>query len=643
MDIKTAIKIADEMKPNAFSVTVKTQWINEVEGKVQTDIFLLASEELTFYDAGEDQETELLVKPPHDRLYWAYLIAMIDLANEEYKKYANSVQVFNSFWSEFERWYTERFRPADADAEPWKGHYLSAYGIAVKHGYTGTEEEWLATLVGPKGDPGPKGLQGEKGEKGDTGATGATGAQGERGEQGPAGLQGEKGDPGEVTEVELQTALAAKADASALESTDYRLRLLCDLTRGQAWDTVVDSTAAYSKTVMAGAKAACLLKIGGQSAVVDGNVVHALVQSVDSLDANGNHIGSIVIPEEIKAIDGFGWGIGDIYNEIDLDRGKFIKRVGAIDLGTVTYTRGVSSATGMTYFEGRIDQNRLAGVRNDPNAYKAICSRFTARKPNAAPTTAENYGQFYAVGNVLVTFYANYPSVDSFKSAMSGVLFYYPFANPEESDIPAAALAKLEESLASVETGGTIVFEQENGTSLAVPNSVEYFVNVDDAIASAGGGDMTKAVYDSGGAKQVAFKNDSRFHSHGNKNALDSIPSGGVVTALGSDNSTVPTSKAVRDAIEAGGDGRVRYVTHTRVVDTSIEEVPLTVSPQEIVADLKAGKFVCGMLSFIEREGVEDGLQHWEAGAFSYYDGILYFNAPNYGAGASAIFWEVGE
>ena len=31
-------------------------------------------------------------------------------------------------------------------------YYLTAYGLAVKHGYTGTEEEWLASL---KGDPGP--------------------------------------------------------------------------------------------------------------------------------------------------------------------------------------------------------------------------------------------------------------------------------------------------------------------------------------------------------------------------------------------------------------------------------------------------------------------------------------------------------
>lgn len=30
----------------------------------------------------------------------------------------------------------------------WRGYYITAYGIAVKHGFKGTEEEWLESLVG---------------------------------------------------------------------------------------------------------------------------------------------------------------------------------------------------------------------------------------------------------------------------------------------------------------------------------------------------------------------------------------------------------------------------------------------------------------------------------------------------------------
>lgn len=66
-----------------------------------------------------------------------------------------------------------------------EGAGKSAYAIAVAHGYTGTESEWLETLIGPKGDKGDEGsaektaqilkkdgefLKSLKGPKGDAGS-----------------------------------------------------------------------------------------------------------------------------------------------------------------------------------------------------------------------------------------------------------------------------------------------------------------------------------------------------------------------------------------------------------------------------------------------------------------------------------------
>lgn len=82
---------------------------------------------------------------------------------------------------------------------------LSAYQIAVNNGFEGTEQEWLESLKGEKGDTGAQGPQGEKGD------TGAQGPQGEKGDAGATGPQGEKGDTGAPATINGVNALKITA------------------------------------------------------------------------------------------------------------------------------------------------------------------------------------------------------------------------------------------------------------------------------------------------------------------------------------------------------------------------------------------------------------------------------------------------
>lgn len=88
----------------------------------------------------------------------------------------------------------------------------SAYEIAVREGFEGSETEWLESLKGEQGPAGKDGVDGVvtfealtdeqraslKGEKGDKGDTGTQGPKGEQGIQGIQGPQGEKGDKGDI-------------------------------------------------------------------------------------------------------------------------------------------------------------------------------------------------------------------------------------------------------------------------------------------------------------------------------------------------------------------------------------------------------------------------------------------------------------
>lgn len=158
--VNDVIKYVNDIKPNAFTEETLTEWLSECEGSIQTEILCIASGDVVTYNYADNKDTELIVKPPHDKLYGFYLLAMIDFAHGEYKKYENTMQLFNAALSEFAKWFV---RTHSKEVKNPEGYYMSGYDLAVKHGYSGTEEEWLKTLIGPQG---VQGIQGEKGDRG---------------------------------------------------------------------------------------------------------------------------------------------------------------------------------------------------------------------------------------------------------------------------------------------------------------------------------------------------------------------------------------------------------------------------------------------------------------------------------------------
>lgn len=231
--------------PAEIDDTILLDWLNQVEGQILHEIFLLALSEITPYSA---TPTEALAAPyPYDGIYLLWMEAQVDFANGEYERYTNTMQRYNTAWNDLARHIAKCIRPVYGRAVE-QGYYLSAYGIAKAHGYTGTEAEWLASLKGAAGAPGKDGkpfnwrgtwdaaatyahldavehsgscyvwtddadstagdepgvdelwelcaAKGAKGAKGDPGAAGAPGPQGLTGPQGPQGEKGEKGDTG---------------------------------------------------------------------------------------------------------------------------------------------------------------------------------------------------------------------------------------------------------------------------------------------------------------------------------------------------------------------------------------------------------------------------------------------------------------
>ena len=112
-------------------------FLSELDGMIQSDIMLHAPEEIVSYD---NEEQELLLRPPHDKLYVHYLVMMIRNQQQEYEGYQNSQVAVDEKLKTFRRWYVQHYRPADTDSRSYTGGtsadafgfaYLTAYGLAA--------------------------------------------------------------------------------------------------------------------------------------------------------------------------------------------------------------------------------------------------------------------------------------------------------------------------------------------------------------------------------------------------------------------------------------------------------------------------------------------------------------------------------
>ncbi len=175
----------------------------------------------------------------------------------------------------------------------------SAFQLAVDQGYTGTLDEWLASLKGADGKDGAtgaQGIQGEKGDKGDTGETGQAGyspsayvskegttatltvvdetgktqveildgakgdkgdkgdkgEQGLQGAQGVQGIQGEKGEKGDKGDKGDTGATGAQGEKGAdgytpVKGTDYfteadKAEMVSAVRNADVWELVYEKT-----------------------------------------------------------------------------------------------------------------------------------------------------------------------------------------------------------------------------------------------------------------------------------------------------------------------------------------------------------------------------------------------------------------
>ena len=151
MTTKRLAELLRELTPTEFSDNILLMWMSNCENTILTDVLLASPEDCA--ELTELNDAKMLVPHPWDKLYLPYMQAQVAHANGEYDHYANYIALYNAYRDEYARPIIATVNPSGGEATE-KGYYISAYAIAVEHGYKGTVEQWLKSLIGPQGDGG---------------------------------------------------------------------------------------------------------------------------------------------------------------------------------------------------------------------------------------------------------------------------------------------------------------------------------------------------------------------------------------------------------------------------------------------------------------------------------------------------------
>lgn len=103
MTPESCMTLADSITPNRISAALKRRWLAELEGHILVCIQNHDPEALDI--RGEEEEALYLSAPfPFDRMYYLYLLAMIDFYNGDVSRYEESASLFNDALDEYAKW-----------------------------------------------------------------------------------------------------------------------------------------------------------------------------------------------------------------------------------------------------------------------------------------------------------------------------------------------------------------------------------------------------------------------------------------------------------------------------------------------------------------------------------------------------------
>lgn len=186
------------------------------------------------------------------------------------------------------------------------------------------------------------------------------------------------------------------------------------------------------------------------------------------------------IPQAIQNIEGYGWGVNNVYNYVDYENKKFYKYVGRVDLSTLQFVYTAYGDNNDLYgFRSPLPQ----GIKKDDNAFSKTNNLLCSKYPDTpwqdayrgTDKTISQLSQLIQINDSAFT------DVEAFKQSLQGVYLYYELETPIIIDISDVIGDTFQEPF-EVEANGSLTFKNVNGDGyrLAVPSNVQYTIKLNE-------------------------------------------------------------------------------------------------------------------------------------------------------------------
>lgn len=116
MTIERAIAEADSLQGgNKYDTKIKISWLSRLDMMIADQIIRKHEDGKNFkfegYDEDASGDTELLVPEPYANLYILWILSQINLHNQDYERYNNSMTSFYSAYESYAEHYNREHTP----------------------------------------------------------------------------------------------------------------------------------------------------------------------------------------------------------------------------------------------------------------------------------------------------------------------------------------------------------------------------------------------------------------------------------------------------------------------------------------------------------------------------------------------------